>query len=99
MNLAHLFRHVLYNALLFDPVEPFHKENSVHQFRFLVHSFAAVIILAFVTFSTNAQTQLSADLTEKIDKVANRHSGQDRRPQRVSGHREGRPGGLYKSLW
>jgi D-alanyl-D-alanine carboxypeptidase len=43
----------------------------VSQFRFLVRSFAAVIILAFVTFSTNAQTQLSADLTEKIDKVAN----------------------------
>lgn len=42
----------------------------MHHFRFLFHSFAAVIILAFVTFSTNAQTQLSADLTEKIDKVA-----------------------------
>jgi CubicO group peptidase (beta-lactamase class C family) len=42
----------------------------MHQFRFLVHSFAAVIILAFVTFSTNAQTQLSPDLIEKIDKVA-----------------------------
>ena len=43
----------------------------MRQFRFLIRSFAAVIILAFVTFSTNAQTQLSADLTEKIDKVAN----------------------------
>ena len=43
----------------------------MRQFRFSVHTFAAVVILAFVTFSTNAQTQLSADLTEKIDKVAN----------------------------
>jgi D-alanyl-D-alanine carboxypeptidase len=42
----------------------------VRQFRFLVHCFTSVIILAFVTFSTNAQTQLSADLMEKIDKVA-----------------------------
>ena len=42
----------------------------MRQFRFLVHSFAVVIILAFVTFSTNAQTQLSPDLIEKIDKVA-----------------------------
>ena len=42
----------------------------MRQLRFLVHCFTAVIILAFVTFSTNAQTQLSPDLIEKIDKVA-----------------------------
>jgi CubicO group peptidase (beta-lactamase class C family) len=42
----------------------------VHQFRFLVHSFAVVIILVFVAFSTIAQAQLSPDLIEKIDKVA-----------------------------
>jgi CubicO group peptidase (beta-lactamase class C family) len=42
----------------------------VHQFRFAVHSFVAVIILAFVGFNGTAQTQLSADLIEKIDKVA-----------------------------
>jgi CubicO group peptidase (beta-lactamase class C family) len=42
----------------------------VHQFRFAVHSFVAVIILAFVSFNATAQTQLSADLIEKIDKVA-----------------------------
>jgi D-alanyl-D-alanine carboxypeptidase len=48
----------------------FPKENSVRQFRLLVHCFAVVIILAFITLSTNAQTQLSADLTDKIDKVA-----------------------------
>jgi len=40
----------------------------VRQFRFLVHSF---VIVTIVTFSANAQAQLSADLTEKIDKVAN----------------------------
>ena len=42
----------------------------MRQFRFSIHSIAAVIILAFVTFNASAQTQLSADLTEKIDKVA-----------------------------
>ena len=42
----------------------------MHQFRFLVHSFAVVIILVFVAFSTIAQAQLSPDLIEKIDKVA-----------------------------
>ncbi|MDX6406691.1 MAG: D-alanyl-D-alanine carboxypeptidase [Blastocatellia bacterium] len=42
----------------------------MHQFRFAVHSFVAVIILAFVSFNATAQTQLSADLIEKIDKVA-----------------------------
>jgi CubicO group peptidase (beta-lactamase class C family) len=42
----------------------------VSQFRFAVHSFVAVIILAFVSFNATAQTQLSADLIEKIDKVA-----------------------------
>jgi D-alanyl-D-alanine carboxypeptidase len=47
------------------------KEITVHQFRFLVHSFVAVIILALVVISANAQTQLSPDLIEKIDKVAN----------------------------
>lgn len=40
----------------------------MRQFRFLVHSF---VIVTIVTFSANAQAQLSADLTEKIDKVAN----------------------------
>ncbi len=42
----------------------------MRQFRLLVRCFAVVIILAFITLSTNAQTQLSADLTDKIDKVA-----------------------------
>ena len=42
----------------------------MHKFRFLVHSFVAVIILALVVISANAQTQLSPDLIEKIDKVA-----------------------------
>ena len=42
----------------------------MHQFRFAVHSFVAVIILAFVSFNATTQTQLSADLIEKIDKVA-----------------------------
>ncbi|MDX6383328.1 MAG: D-alanyl-D-alanine carboxypeptidase, partial [Blastocatellia bacterium] len=40
-------------------------------FRVLVHTSAAVIILAFITLPSAAQTQLSFDLTEKIDKVAN----------------------------
>lgn len=43
----------------------------MRQFRFLIQTFAAVIILAFASFSSAAQTQLSADLTEKIDRVAN----------------------------
>ena len=43
----------------------------MRQFRFLIHSVALVVILAFVAFNATAQTQLSADLTEKIDKVAN----------------------------
>ncbi|HMG72584.1 MAG TPA: serine hydrolase domain-containing protein [Pyrinomonadaceae bacterium] len=38
--------------------------------RLLIRSFALIIILAFATFNVTAQTQLSADLTEKIDKVA-----------------------------
>jgi D-alanyl-D-alanine carboxypeptidase len=42
----------------------------VRQFRFSIPSIAAAIILAFVAFNAAAQTQLSADLTEKIDKVA-----------------------------
>ncbi len=42
----------------------------MHQSRLSVHSFVAVIILAFVAFATQAQTQLSPDLIEKIDKVA-----------------------------
>lgn len=43
----------------------------MRQYRLLIHSVAAVIILAFATFNATAQTQLPADLTEKIDKVAN----------------------------
>jgi len=43
----------------------------VRQFRFLFHSFAAAIILVFITLPSTAQTQLSRDLIEKIDKVAN----------------------------
>ena len=42
----------------------------MRQYRFLIHSFALVIILAFATFNAPAQAQLSADLTEKIDRVA-----------------------------
>ena len=38
--------------------------------RILIHSFFAFIIVALVTSQTNAQTQLPADLIEKIDKVA-----------------------------
>jgi D-alanyl-D-alanine carboxypeptidase len=48
----------------------FLKENSVRKLRFLFHTFAAVIVLVFITLSSTAQTQLSADLIEKIDKVA-----------------------------
>jgi D-alanyl-D-alanine carboxypeptidase len=47
------------------------KENSVRPFRFLVHTFAAVIVLSFLALPSTAQTQLSPDLIEKIDKVAN----------------------------
>jgi len=42
----------------------------VRNLRLLIRSFALIIILAFATFNVTAQTQLSADLTEKIDKVA-----------------------------
>src|SRR5258706_12074408 len=42
----------------------------MHQNRFLLNSLAVVIILAFVSFNAAAQPQLSADLIEKIDKVA-----------------------------
>jgi D-alanyl-D-alanine carboxypeptidase len=43
----------------------------VRQSRFLIHSSALVTILAFITLNATAQTQLSPDLAEKIDKVAN----------------------------
>ena len=43
----------------------------MRKLRFLFHTFAAVIVLVFVALSPTAQTQLPADLTEKIDKVAN----------------------------
>jgi CubicO group peptidase (beta-lactamase class C family) len=42
----------------------------MRQFRLLFQSFAVVIILAFVAIPSTAQTQLSAELIEKIDKVA-----------------------------
>ena len=42
----------------------------MRQFRFLFHGFATAIILAFITLPSTAQTQLSPDLIEKIDKVA-----------------------------
>ena len=42
----------------------------MRQYRLLIHSAAAVIILALVTLNATAQSQLSADLTEKIDRVA-----------------------------
>ena len=42
----------------------------MHQYRLSLHSVAAVIVLAFVGLTTTAQTQLPADLIEKIDKVA-----------------------------
>ena len=38
----------------------------MRQHRFLIHSLIAVIIFAFATFNATAQTQLSADLIEKI---------------------------------
>jgi CubicO group peptidase (beta-lactamase class C family) len=44
------------------------KENPVHQFRFLICSL--VIVILFV-FSAYAQSTLSPDLIEKIDRVAN----------------------------
>jgi D-alanyl-D-alanine carboxypeptidase len=43
----------------------------VGQYRFPIHSIAAVIVLVFATFNAPAQTQLAPDLIEKIDKVAN----------------------------
>jgi CubicO group peptidase (beta-lactamase class C family) len=42
----------------------------VHQYRVLKYSVAALIILVFSNLNSSAQTQLSADLIEKIDKVA-----------------------------
>jgi D-alanyl-D-alanine carboxypeptidase len=42
----------------------------VHQYRVLKHSVAALIILVFSNLNSSAQTQLSPDLIEKIDKVA-----------------------------
>src|SRR5258708_20648238 len=54
----------------FDSRHSYFKENSVRQYRFLIHSFTFAIIVAFVNLNATAQTQLSADLTEKIDKVA-----------------------------
>jgi D-alanyl-D-alanine carboxypeptidase len=39
--------------------------------QFLLHRFAIVIVLAFVTFPATARAQLSPDLREKIDKLAN----------------------------
>jgi CubicO group peptidase (beta-lactamase class C family) len=42
----------------------------VHQTRVLKHSVAALIILVFSNLNSSAQTQLSPDLIEKIDKVA-----------------------------
>src|SRR6266404_4086931 len=43
----------------------------MRQSRLLFRPLVAVIILAFVSVLTNAQAQLSPDLIEKIDKVAN----------------------------
>src|SRR5437588_8769090 len=45
-------------------------ENQMRQSRFKVRGFASAIILAFIAFTPNAQSQLPADLTDKIDKVA-----------------------------
>jgi D-alanyl-D-alanine carboxypeptidase len=42
----------------------------VHQYRFLKHGVAALIILVFSNLNSSAQTNLSPDLIEKIDKVA-----------------------------
>ena len=42
----------------------------MRRFRFVVHTFVAVITLSFAALPLNAQTQLSPDLIEKIDKVA-----------------------------
>jgi CubicO group peptidase (beta-lactamase class C family) len=47
------------------------KENFVRQSRFLIHSFAVVILLITASINASAQSQLSPDLIEKIDKVAN----------------------------
>lgn len=42
----------------------------MRQYRFMTHSLAVVITLAFITLNATAQTQLAPDLIEKIDKVA-----------------------------
>ena len=42
----------------------------MHQYRVLKYSVAALIILVFSNLNSSAQTQLSADLIDKIDKVA-----------------------------
>ncbi len=42
----------------------------MRQYRLLLNSFALIAILVFAAFNAIAQTQLSADLIEKIDKVA-----------------------------
>jgi hypothetical protein len=42
----------------------------VRKSRRFINSFATVIILGVASFSAYAQTQLPADLIEKIDKVA-----------------------------
>src|SRR5437667_2389082 len=46
------------------------KENSVRRSHLLFHCFPFVIILAFAAFPLTAQTQLSSELREKIDKLA-----------------------------
>src|SRR6266480_623996 len=48
----------------------FPKENSVPRSHLLLHRFSIVIILAFAAFPLTAQTQLSFELREKIDKLA-----------------------------
>src|SRR5437764_15354391 len=45
-------------------------ENPMRRFNLLLHGLAAVIILSFTTFTATAQTQLSSELQEKIDKIA-----------------------------
>src|SRR5437660_2446836 len=47
------------------------KEIPVGRLKLLIRSFFVFTIVVFVTSHANAQTQLSSDLIEKIDKVAN----------------------------
>jgi D-alanyl-D-alanine carboxypeptidase len=48
----------------------FPEENPMHRSRLILYLFAIAVTLAFASLSATAQTQLSADLRQKIDKLA-----------------------------